>query len=200
MAKVIDMIGDITCNSHIDGYSFIIEEIVGQMLSDKVADVIAERLYKLCGGKLTPETIGRLCAADLRGIGLSNAKSQYILFFNQAIENGELVLDDLKDWPDEVVMKKLMSVRGIGSWTSKMYLLFVLKRNDVLPYEDGAFMAAYRWLYNTKLTKPEDVKKRCKKWSPYASIGARYMYRALDSGLTKRPFKEYKTEKTEELS
>ena len=191
LSLVIDLIGDITCNIHLDGYSFIVEEIIGQMLSNKVADVISERLYQLCNGVISPETISTLTIDDLRGIGLSRAKSEYILCFNRAIIEGTLILDELNDLDDQDVMRRLMAVRGIGSWTSKMYLLFVLQRENVLPYEDGAFMQAYRWLYNTKKLSPEDVKKRCKKWSPYTSIGARYLYRALDSGLTKKPFREY---------
>lgn len=191
LSLVIDLIGDITCHIHVDGYSFIVEEIIGQMLSNKVADVISERLYRLCNGVISPKTISSLTLQDLRGIGLSMAKSEYILCFNKAINEGDLILDDLKDLDDREVMHRLMKVRGIGSWTSKMYLLFVLRRDDVLPYEDGAFMQAFKWLYNTKKLSPEDVKKRCKRWSPYTSVGARYLYRALDSGLTKKPFREY---------
>ena len=191
LSVVIDLIGDIECHIHTDGYAFIVEEIVGQMLSNKVADVITERLYNLCGGTISVESVSSLAVEDLRGIGLSKAKSEYILCFNNAIKNGELDLSALEGLPDEEVMRQMMKVRGIGSWTSKMYLLFVLRRENVIPYEDGAFMAAYKWMYNTKKLSPEDVKKRCKRWSPYISTGARYLYRALDAGLTKKPFKDY---------
>jgi DNA-3-methyladenine glycosylase II len=72
-----------------------------------------------------------------------------------------------------------------------MYLLFFLQREDILPYEDGAFLQAYKWLYNTKVIKPESIVRRCKQWKPYTSIAARYMYRALDTGLTKIPIKDF---------
>ena len=75
-----------------------------------------------------------------------------------------------------------------------MYLLFFLQRDDVLPYEDGAFLQAYRWLYNTKKCDQKNIEKRCKKWKPYTSIGARYLYRALDTGLTKLPIKDFLAE------
>ena len=78
-----------------------------------------------------------------------------------------------------------------------MYLIFYLQREDILPLEDGAFLQAYKWLYNTKVTKPQSITKRCAKWKPYTSIGARYMYRALDTGLTKIPIKKFlESEKT----
>ena len=93
---------------------------------------------------------------------------------------------------DDEVMRKLTSIRGIGNWSAKMYLIFALDRKDILPYEDTAFLQAYSWLYKTNDYSPEAVKKRCKKWKPYSSIAARYMYRALDMGLTKREFHLYK--------
>lgn len=93
--------------------------------------------------------------------------------------------------PDKEVMKVLTSIKGIGNWTAKMYLLFFLKREDILPYEDGAFLQAYKCLYNTKIVKPESIARKCKKCKPYTSIGARYMYRALDTGLTKIPISDF---------
>lgn len=66
-----------------------------------------------------------------------------------------------------------------------MYLLFVLNRTDILPYEDGAFLQAYRWLYQTQDTRPVSIKNHCKVWKPYESIVARYMYRLVDNGYTK---------------
>ena len=72
-----------------------------------------------------------------------------------------------------------------------MYLLFFLLRDNILPYEDGAFLHAYKWLYNTKSVDIESISRRCKKWKTYQSIGARYLYQALDRGLTKIPLKEF---------
>lgn len=73
-----------------------------------------------------------------------------------------------------------------------MYLIFVLDRQDILPYEDGAFLQSYRWLYKTIDCSPASIKSKCKKWSPYSSIAARYLYHALDLGLTKSEFHLFK--------
>lgn len=188
LAKVIDAIGDIECNIHDDPFEFIVGEIVGQMLSNKVADVITDRLYDLCGGEITLDSVQELSVDDLRSIGISNAKSQYILNFAEAVKSGQIDFAEIQKMPDETVMKRLMSVHGIGAWTSKMYLIFVLQRPDVLPYEDGAFLQAYKWLYKPKDLSREAIIKKCKKWKPYSSIAARYLYRALDTGLTKQEF------------
>lgn len=188
LAKIINTIGEIECNIHSDPFEFVIGEIVGQMLSNKVADVITDRLVNLCGGKITVEAIHGLSIQNLRGIGISKAKSQYILNFKDAVECGQIDFDEIKSMPDEKVMKCLMSIHGIGSWTSKMYLIFVLQRPDVLPYEDGAFLQAYKWLYKPKDMSKDSIIQKCKKWHPYSSIAARYLYRALDSGMTKQEF------------
>jgi DNA-3-methyladenine glycosylase II len=66
-----------------------------------------------------------------------------------------------------------------------MYLIFVLNRLDVLPFEDGAFLQAYKWLYATDDVKPRHITERCALWKPYSSLAARYLYHALDYGLTK---------------
>ena len=81
-----------------------------------------------------------------------------------------------------------MSIHGIGRWTAKMYLIFVLDRQDILPYEDVAFLQGYRWMYKTDITTKDSVLKKCAKWKPYSSIAARYLYRALDMGLTTEEF------------
>lgn len=73
-----------------------------------------------------------------------------------------------------------------------MYLIFVLNRQNVLPVEDVAFLQSYKWLYKTDDTSKDSVMKKCKKLSPYSSIAARYLYRALDTGLTKNEFHLYK--------
>jgi DNA-3-methyladenine glycosylase II len=64
-----------------------------------------------------------------------------------------------------------------------MYLIFVLNRLDVLPYEDGAFLQTYKWLYGTDDIRHSSIKEKCAPWTPYASLAARYLYRALDGGL-----------------
>ena len=192
LAKLIHTIGPIKVSEHNDDFAFIVCEIIGQLLSNKVADVMIDRLAEQCNGIITIESVKNAGADGLKAIGLSSAKVSYIKNVLVAVETGELDFDDLRDKDDDVVVKKLKRIKGIGNWTAKMYLLFVLRRDNVLPYEDGAFIQGYRWLYNTTDLSVESVKKRCKKWEPYSSLAARYMYKAVDYGLTKYPFHLYK--------
>lgn len=192
LAKVIDMIGEISYKPHDDGYAFIIHEIIEQMLSIKAGAVIYSRLQVLCDNNICPEKIAGLTDKQIKSIGTANSKVSYIKGVTEAVLNENLVLSDLQNLSDDEVIKKLTSLRGIGLWTAKMYLIFVLNRQNVLPVEDVAFLQSYKWLYKTDDTSKDSVMKKCKKWSPYSSIAARYLYRALDTGLTKNEFHLYK--------
>lgn len=190
--KVFSMIGSISYEPHEDGYSFLIREIIEQMLSIKAADKIYSRLEEVCSGSVRPDVINTISDEQILGVGTSRRKVKAIRSLTQEIENGNIILSDFENMPDEDVMKSLTSVHGIGTWTAKMYLMFVLNRQDVLPFEDAAFLQGYRWAYKTNDYSPAAVQKKCKKWKPYSSIAARYMYRALDRGLTKEEFHLYK--------
>jgi DNA-3-methyladenine glycosylase II len=183
---IIDNIGDLTYSPRADCFAFVIDTIVGQMLSNKVADILSIRIQKLCGGEVTADNIGTLTVSDLRGIGLSFAKAKYILGFADSVRENPDLFSILAGKPDDEVFSQLTQFHGLGSWSAKMYLIFVLNRIDVLPYEDGAFRRSFSWLYPDIPLKNKAIETQCAVWRPYASIASRYLYRALDSGLTQK--------------
>ena len=192
LAKVISLIGSITYEPYDDPYAFLIHEIIEQMLSVKAGAKIYERLEKLCDGMITPENMSALSDDQIKSIGTSNSKVSYIRGITHAVISGEIDFEQLTFMEDGEIYRKLLTLRGIGYWTAKMYLIFVLNRQDILPTEDAAFLHAYEWMYKTKDLSRESVEKRCRKWKPYSSIAARYLYRALDTGLTKKEFHLFK--------
>ena len=193
LAKAVSMVGPISYEPHDeDPYCFLVHEIIEQMLSVKVGEKIFQRLVELCNNNLCPITVANLTDEQIRSIGTSKSKVAYIRSITDAFLSGRLDYARLKNMPDAEVMKELMSIRGIGAWTAKMYLIFVLDRQDILPLEDVAFLQAYQWLYKTDNRNKSEVVKKCKKWSPYSSIAVRYLYRALDTGITKNEFHMYK--------
>lgn len=193
LAKLIRMVGPISYEPHDeDPYSFFIHEIIEQMMSVKAARHIFARLESLCAGSVNIERICALSDEDIRSTGTSLAKVEYIRNVTDAVVSGRWNFEEMKSMTDQEVISLLTSVRGIGNWTAKMCLMFVLNRPDIIPYEDGAFLQTYRWLYKTTDCSPESVKKRCCKWSPYASAASRFFYRALDLGLTREEFHLYK--------
>lgn len=193
LAKVISMVGSISYVPHKeDAYSFLIHEIIEQMLSVKAGQKIFNRLERLCDGEISLERICSLTDDEIRSTGTSNAKVEYIRNITDAITDETIDFEKMACLPDEDVIKVLTRIRGIGKWTAKMYLIFVLDRRDVLPFEDGAFLQAYRWMYKTQDTSEKAVSAKCKKWKPYSSVASRFCYRALDMGMTKEEFHLFK--------
>lgn len=186
--KLIHIIGDISYIPYgiNNSYSFLVHEIIEQMLSMKAGQKIYERLKILCNGKITPSNVSKLTIKDICSIGTSNSKANYIINLTEAVICNKIQFSKLKNLPDDEVIKYLTAIKGIGIWTAKMYLIFALNRQDILPFEDGAFAQAYKWLYKTTDYNKQTVIKKCKKWKPYSSIAARYLYRALNQGLIKK--------------
>lgn len=190
--KVFSMVGSISYLPREDGYSFLIREIIEQMLSIKVADIIYNRLEILCNGNVCIDAINALSDEQILSIGTSRRKVKAIRSLTYEIGCGNIIFSDFVKFSDKEIIDRLTNVHGIGTWTAKMYLIFVLDRQDILPFEDVAFLQGYGWAYRTDDYSPASIQKKCKKWKPYSSIAARYMYRALDIGLTKEEFHLFK--------
>ncbi len=192
LAKIITMVGEIQYKPYEDSYAFLVSQIINQMLSNKVGDIIYSRLVSLCGGCITPEKMNELSDDQIKSIGTSNSKVKFIRELTNAVNSGMLNFERIKNADDKTALKEITSIYGLGTWTAKMYLIFVLNRQDILPYEDIAFLQTYNWAYKPKDKLTASIKKKCQKWKPYSSIASRYMYRALDMGLTKEEFHLFK--------
>ena len=192
LAKVIQMVGSVNYQLQTDAYAFLVSQIIEQMLSKKVAKVLTARLITECGGKIYPIKIHYLSDQQLLNIGISHSKVHYIQNLTNAILSGKINFSDYLQMPDSEVINSLTTVKGIGSWSAKMFLIFSLDRPDILPFEDVAFLQSYSWVYKTHNFKKTAVVKKCSKWHPYASIASRYMYQAKNLGLTKNVFHLYK--------
>lgn len=187
------MVGPITYTTHNDDpYRFMVHEIIEQMLSIKAGAKIFELLDELCNGNINPLTVSNLSEEEIKSTGTSSNKARYIKCLTNSVIAGDINFAELEHLSDEDVIKRLTTIKGIGIWTAKMYLIFVLDRQNVLPTEDVAFLQSFCWLYKIEHPTKAEIIKKCSKWSPYSSIASRYLYRALDLGLTKREFHLYK--------
>jgi DNA-3-methyladenine glycosylase II len=157
------------------------EAIVYQQLNGKAAVTIFKRFAALAGEPLTPEGILKLSAAQMRAVGLSKQKSSYMRDLAERTHRGELDFAGLPNQSDEEVIKHLTQVKGIGVWTAQMFLMFTLKRPNVLPTGDlGVQMAIKKHYKKRKLPKPAQMEKVAKPWEPYRSIACWYLWRSLD--------------------
>ena len=157
------------------------EAIVYQQLNGKAAVTIFRRFAALAGEPITPEGILKLSDEQLRGVGLSKQKSAYLKDLAAKAAAGLLDFSKLPDLSDEEVIKHLTQVKGIGVWTAHMFLIFSLRRPNVLPTGDyGVQMAVKKHYKRKKLPKPLDMEKIARAWEPYRSVACWYMWRSLD--------------------
>lgn len=186
LASAINVIGNLEYSLYDDSFAFLVDTIIGQMLSNQVANVLSERMLNLCNGRVFPEAIKKLDILKIKSIGISQKKADYIYQLADKLLADTSFFNRLTHASDEKAIIELTSLHGIGNWSAKMYLIFVLNRQDILPFEDGAFLQAYRWLYQTELLSSKEVIQKCQIWKPYSSIAARYLYRVLDDGYVKK--------------
>jgi DNA-3-methyladenine glycosylase II len=157
------------------------EAIVYQQLNGKAAVTIFKRFAALAGEPLTPEGILKLTDEQMRSVGLSKQKSAYLKDLAAKTNAGLLDFSKLSALTDDDVIKHLTQVKGVGVWTAQMFLMFTLKRQNVLPTGDYGVQAAIKKHYKKrKLPKPEVMEKIAKCWEPYRSVACWYLWRSLD--------------------
>lgn len=159
----------------------LVESIISQQLSVRVADVIYERVLNLMPGKkLTPVGILKNKDEDLRKCGLSYGKIKYLKDLSEKVKSGELNLDNLENLENEEVIKELTKVKGIGRWTAEMFLMFALGRPDIFSHGDLGLKNAIKKIYGFSEYKEEVVEEIIVKWSPYRTIAARILWKSLE--------------------
>jgi DNA-3-methyladenine glycosylase II len=157
------------------------EAIVYQQLNGKAAETIFKRFAVIAGVPLIPEGILKLTNEQMRGVGLSKQKSAYLRDLAERTHRGELDFSRLPNLPDEEVVEHLTQVKGIGVWTAHMFLMFALRRPNVLPTGDfGIQMAIKKHYKKRKMPKPAQMEKIAKPWEPHRSVACWYLWRSLD--------------------
>lgn len=164
-------------------FQTLVKAIVLQQLSGKVAGIIFDRLIAATGARrLTPEAVLKLRTPKLRSIGLSKQKIAYIRDVARRIVRGELDLAGLAGLPDEEVHRTLTAIKGIGPWTVHMFLIFALRRLDVMPSGDLGIRVAIRQVYGlTETPSPAEVDQLARKWRPYCTVASWYLWRSLEA-------------------
>lgn len=181
LRAIIERVGPCRMEFGLPEFSSLAEAIVYQQLNGKAAVTIFNRFAALAGEPLTPEGILNLSDAQLRSAGLSKQKSAYLKDLASKAASGLLDFSRLHELTDHEVIAHLTQVKGIGVWTAHMFLMFSLKRPNVLPTGDYGVQVAMRKHYKKrKLPKPKDMEKIAKVWEPYRSVACWYMWRSLD--------------------
>ncbi len=163
-----------------DFYHDMVENIVGQQLSGRVAQVIFNRFKGLFEDNYPmPSLVLSTPDETLRSVGLSGAKTKYVKALAEFTLHHDLSLQRVSEYSDEELIKLLTQIKGVGVWTAQMLLIFSLSRNDVFPVDDLAIQQGMRELYGIKDNGKQFKQKLIKisdKWKPNRTIGSRLVW------------------------
>jgi DNA-3-methyladenine glycosylase II len=161
-------------------FGALVRSIVFQQLAGVAANAIHGRVRALVPGPLDATALARVPDADLRAAGLSANKLAALRDLSAKVLDGTVVVDDAPSLPDEEVIARLVSVRGIGRWTAEMYLMFELRRPDVWPVDDLGVRQGYGLVFGVDPPPPaRRMGPLGDRFRPYRSVAARYMWEAV---------------------
>jgi len=185
LRPVIARAGICTIRPNEDYYQELVDAIISQQLSVHAARAIEQRFRGLFGGAF-PEA-AQILTTDvetLRSIGFSRAKATYVLDLAQHIVDGKVRFDHLDALDNNAIISELTQVKGIGTWTAHMFLMFCMGRSDILPVGDLGIRNGIRALYDFEdAPTPDQITALASKnhWHPYESIASWYVWQSLDN-------------------
>lgn len=188
LAAIIERVGPFRMTYREPAFPSLARAIVFQQLNGKAASTIWNRLEERTGSPVSPEAVLKLRMPTLRKIGLSRQKASYLRDLAQRAAQGQISFGGLPSLSDDEVIAALTAVKGIGEWTAQMFLMFALRRPNVLPTADYGIRAAMQRAYRMRnLPPPARMHKVAKPWHPYCSVACWYLWRSLDTPATTLP-------------
>lgn len=159
-------------------FESLVSTVISQQLGLAAADAIFARVKKICGGRLTPESVLKVRLAALRKAGLSGAKIKTLKTIAQAVKNNSLDLLSLKRLPEADAAEKLMAIWGLGPWSAEMFLMFALGRGDVFSPGDLGLVRAIETIYKLPKNAPRSTLLAiAEKWSPHRTYASLLLWR-----------------------
>ena len=163
-------------------FAALVRTITAQQISTKAAATIHGRLVALMRGGVSPESLLALMDVQMREAGMSRQKTSYLRDLATKVQSGELPIASLHELEDEAVIEAIVKVKGLGRWSAEMFLMFRLRRPDVLPVDDLGIVTAIQRLYGLrKKPKPDRIRKIGEAWRPYRTIACWYLWRSLEN-------------------
>ena len=167
---------------HMPPFMALAEAIASQQLSVRAADTIFGRFCELFGPDNIPDA-GRLLRLDettIRAAGFSRSKVLFLRDLATHVVEERLQLEALHDRDDNEVIAELRAVKGIGTWTAQMFLIFRLKRPDVFPIDDLGIVKGVQRVYGLRRPPSRDRMLRlAEAWRPYRTVASWYLWRSL---------------------
>ena len=157
------------------GFATLLKIILEQQVSLASAKACFEKLERHIG-EVKPENLLALTDAELKTIGFSRQKTVYARHLSEAVLENRIDLEGLGGLPDAEVKSELIKLKGIGEWTSDIYLLMALLRPDVMPRGDIALHAAWHRLSGEPKPEAGEFLTIAERWRPFRSVAARLLW------------------------
>lgn len=160
----------------------LVESIISQQLSVKASDTIFNRFKKLFKEEqIVPQKLLKIPDQEIRECGISFSKIKYIKGIALAVVNKEIELDELDSKTNEEVILELIKLKGVGTWTAEMFLMFTLNRPDVFSAGDLGLLNAIVKIYKLeKKPTKEELIIISEKWSPYRTYACLVLWKSLE--------------------
>ncbi|XP_060194348.1 alkylbase DNA glycosidase-like protein mag2 isoform X2 [Lycium barbarum] len=183
LSSLMDTLPPPQFETHHSAFLALSKSILYQQLAYKAGTSIYTRFVSLCGGEnaVCPDIVLSLSAQQLKQVGISGRKASYLYDLANKYKSGILCDESLFKMDDRSLFTMLSMVKGIGSWSVDMFMIFSLHRPDVLPVSDLGVRKGVQLLYGLEeLPRPSQMEELCEKWKPYRTAGAWYMWRLVE--------------------
>lgn len=176
LAVVLDRYGPPPLWGRPPGFETLLQIILEQQVSLASAKACFDKLAARIG-HVSPENVLTLGDAEMKRVGFSRQKTAYARHLSEALLEKRIDLDNLHRMPDADAKSELTKLKGIGEWTSDIYLLMALLRPDIMPRGDIALQAAYQKLTGLdQRPSTDEFVELAARWRPYRSVAARMLW------------------------
>jgi 3-methyladenine DNA glycosylase/8-oxoguanine DNA glycosylase len=177
LGAYIASVGPLTREGISDPYEALLDCIIAQQVSSKVAVTMSKRFFdKYPLGD--PEKVSSAPIEELRSLGFSGSKASYLQGIAKIRNEGSIDFDTLGDLSTQEIMDTLLPIKGIGRWTVEMLLIFTYEKQDVLSFGDLAIRRGIEKLYHKKECTKEFFATLHKRYAPYQTVASFYLWHA----------------------
>jgi len=162
----------------------LIRSIIAQQVSTAAAASILKKFKALFGNRFpTPEQVLEKTEEEMRSAGLSRSKVIYIRDLAEKFKDGTIAPRKFPRMSNDEIIEHLTRVKGIGVWTAHMFLLFTLRRPDILPTLDLAIRKGFQVVYGLKkIPEHETMERLARGWRKHASLASLYLWTVYETG------------------
>lgn len=169
--------GSVTVELYNTPFSALVHSVIAQQVTKAAADSAKKRLLETFN-EIVPQNFKNATTAQLTACGLSARKAEYIIGITSLANDRKLEYNDLDKLSDQEITDRLLQIRGVGSWTAQMLLIFCFCRPNVASYGDFGIRHGAMNLYCLNELSEEKFNRLSKRWEPYKTTASLYLWQA----------------------